>query len=256
MSVNGWNLFFFDIKNGVLERVEKMKTSSSGFWNTVEAADFDQDGDTDLFLGNHGVNSLLTASKAEPIELYVKDFDGNNQQEPILTYYQQNKKYVLVPKDDLTNQLTFFRKQFLDYQSFAKADFETIFTTELLAEATHQQVNILSHIYLENEGEAGFVLQMLPDDLQLSPIQSFAVGNFSEADENVVLAVGNFSHNTPVVGKMDNSFGHYWNGTNKTLSMQESGFFVKGDARDIAVLEKERLVVVVMNDGAAKVFSY
>ena len=60
-----------------------------GLWNTIAAADLDNDGDTDLLVGNRGLNSYLNASVKFPSNLYVKDFDGNGSIDPILTYYKK-----------------------------------------------------------------------------------------------------------------------------------------------------------------------
>ena len=54
---------------------------SQGWWNKLLAADIDQDGDEDLLLGNHGLNSRFKASMEKPISMYVNDFDGNGSVE-------------------------------------------------------------------------------------------------------------------------------------------------------------------------------
>ena len=48
--------------------------------------DLDGDGDLDLVVGNHGKNSRFRASAAQPIKMYLNDFDQNGSVEGILTF--------------------------------------------------------------------------------------------------------------------------------------------------------------------------
>ncbi|HDY75896.1 MAG TPA: RNA-binding protein, partial [Candidatus Marinimicrobia bacterium] len=61
--------------------------NTTGWWNTIAAGDFNEDGFIDLVVGNLGLNSFLKASKEKPIQLFINDFAGNNKTEQILTYY-------------------------------------------------------------------------------------------------------------------------------------------------------------------------
>nr|MCU0354327.1 VCBS repeat-containing protein [Cytophagales bacterium] len=47
-------------------------THSVGWWNSLAAGDFDNDGDTDYVAGNLGRNSLYQASEKEPVCVYAK----------------------------------------------------------------------------------------------------------------------------------------------------------------------------------------
>src|SRR6185369_5927773 len=49
----------------------------TGWWNSLIAGDFDNDGDIDYIAGNLGLNSNYQASPAEPMTLYAKDLDDN-----------------------------------------------------------------------------------------------------------------------------------------------------------------------------------
>ena len=48
-----------------------------GWWNSITAGDFDNDGDIDYIAGNLGKNSFYRASKDYPVNIYAKDFDKN-----------------------------------------------------------------------------------------------------------------------------------------------------------------------------------
>src|SRR6185295_2462265 len=48
---------------------------SLGWWNSITAGDFDEDGDIDYIIGNLGLNTRIKASAAEPLYIYAKDFN-------------------------------------------------------------------------------------------------------------------------------------------------------------------------------------
>ncbi|HEY5970142.1 MAG TPA: VCBS repeat-containing protein, partial [Chitinophagaceae bacterium] len=75
MLVGDWMpVTIFSNNKGVLENKQIIE-NSSGWWNCIQPADIDSDGDMDFVLGNFGLNSRLKASPEKPMELYVNDFD-------------------------------------------------------------------------------------------------------------------------------------------------------------------------------------
>ena len=221
--------------------------SISGMWNCIEKVVDKESGKTDLLLGNMGTNSIW--GNATPLELYVKDFDDNHQTDPIITYHRNGKKEVFTTRDNLTNQLSFFRKKFLTYQAFAEASFEEIFTEEMLKNAIYKKVDNLNSIYLIQNDNGSYLAENMDFELQKFPIQDFA----TLRDE--LLTFGNFYGNHPSIGKMDAGYG-YSNKNRFSSYFGENGFVFKGDARRIAVLESKRLVIVALNNGQTQIFGY
>jgi len=105
---------------------------SNGLWNRLAVADFDKDGDQDFVVGNWGENTLLKASKKQPVNLYVSDFDKNGKTEPIITYYYKGKETLLATHDALFKQISSLNQKFKTYTDFAKAGFHTIFSKSQL----------------------------------------------------------------------------------------------------------------------------
>ena len=89
---------------------------SNGWWNTVVAEDFDNDGDIDIVAGNWGLNTRLTATPSEPITLYRNDFDGNNDVETLVTHFYKGQETTFSSKDELAKQLPIINKKFLSYK--------------------------------------------------------------------------------------------------------------------------------------------
>ncbi len=249
----------FDFSSGKARKVEVENTH--GWWNTIEAGDFDKDGDLDLLAGNFGLNSSLRTSIEQPVQLFVKDFDGNLQTDPILTYYRHDQQWVYTSKDQLLAQVLPLRKKFVDYAPFAQSTFQDIFSTEMMADVIQKKAQIFESIYIENLGDNEFKFTPLPLESQFAPIKSFLTGDFDEDGHLDALAVGNFYEFEPNIGRMDASYGYYLKGDGKgnfsEASSEFKGFQVFGEARDIELLNGmggKKIILVSRNNDSLQVF--
>jgi len=78
---------FIKNKNGKLDAHSPFTIHHSpGWWNSITAADFDEDGDIDYIAGNLGLNSRHKASSKEPLCIYAKDYDKNGRINPVMCY--------------------------------------------------------------------------------------------------------------------------------------------------------------------------
>ncbi len=121
-----------------------------GLWNKVSAGDFDGDGDSDLVVGNHGLNSQFKASNTEMMELTYADFDKNGSIDPVLTNFIQHKPYPVAGGDEMLDQVISLRKKFTSYDSYAHAELTTLFSQKELLEANRLHVNELQTVFLKN----------------------------------------------------------------------------------------------------------
>lgn len=225
--------------------------NSNGWWNTVHAADLDGDGDEDLLLGNTGLNATLKASPAEPVELFVGDFDNNLFSDPILTYFRQGKRYTYYSKDELFAQIISIKKKFVDYAPFARSTFEQVFDASQLEQAQHKSAYTLASSVAENQGNGQFTLQQLPTEAQLSPIFAFATGDFNKDKQPDIIAVGNWYDVQPSMGRYDASYGVYLQGDGKgnftAVEPTQSGFIISGQGRDVKILQNGQILIARNN---------
>jgi len=226
---------------------------SHGWWNTIVAEDFDNDGDTDLVCGNWGLNSKLKASKQNPVSLYNYDFDDNGTVDPIVTYFHKDKETPFASKDELVKQMPFLNKEFLSYKNFAKASMKDLFSASKLSKAGKMMAYELASCYFENNGNGTFKKKPLPLIAQSSSIKAIAVDDFNKDGFQDMLIVGNNHEISTQLGRMDALHGVILQNDKKGgfIKANEQNFNVPGPARDlknITIAGRDYYIVTINND--------
>ncbi|WP_273568200.1 VCBS repeat-containing protein [Maribacter halichondriae] len=245
----------FTNENGSFSRnADNQLSNLKGWWNTIEKADLDGDGDIDFVLGNHGLNSRFKATENYPITLFSKDFDGNGFIDPILTFRSKDgKDYPYALRHNLTEQMKMLTKRFPDYKSFKNASISDIFTPEELSGANRLEANLLASVILVNEGGLNFKVQELPLQAQFAPIYAIATHDFdADGDQDIVLG-GNLYGAKPEVGRYDASYGTYLENIGNLQFKPYNdgdGFKVSGEIRDF-MITGEKLLVARNSDSLA-----
>lgn len=186
---------------------KKELPNSAGWWNRVVAADLNKDGRTDLVLGNWGLNSALSASSKEPISLYIKDFDSNQEIDPILTHFRQGKSYPLVSIDELMAQLPILKKQLTNYTAFAPFTFQDIFKPPMLQGVLEKKATCLASSVAWSRSEGDYELVALPLVAQFSSVFGIVVEDFNNDNHLDLLLAGNFYDARPDLGRYSASQG-------------------------------------------------
>jgi enediyne biosynthesis protein E4 len=252
----------FSKKSGKWQFDQKWSVKNSrGWWNRLQAADFDQDGDLDLVLGNLGQNAQFKASHEKPLTLTFNDFMDSGAINPILCYYIGDKSYPAASRDDLLEQLVFLKKKFTTYEAYADAQLESIFSPDQLKNAQTLRAEQLASVYLENTGNA-WKMRPLPVEAQFSPIyalQAIDVNNDGHLD---LLTAGN-NLSTRV------KFGHYsanhgllmlgdGQGGFKAVPNAQSGLNIRGEVKDLQLLQTKTgpKILVGINEKKAVLWAY
>ena len=259
---------FFKNERGIFKNVAEGTGigSEMGWWNSLVAGDFDNDGDMDYVAGNLGTNSFFRASKKYPVRVYAKDFDDNGSIDPVITLFLKDakgkmKEFPALNRDDIVGQMPSLKKRFLAYKTFAGADIHGIFSDEQLRSAMVLEVNNFSSCFIQNNGNGKFELKPLPTMAQLAPLNGMVTEDFND-DGNLDIAIcGNDYGNEVTAGRYDamNGLILLGDGTGKFTpqTIAQSGFYVPGDAKALIALRdaKENLILAAsQNGGPVKIF--
>ena len=261
-------LQFFKNTKGKLQIVSAASgiNTEVGWWNSITAGDFDNDGDIDYIAGNLGKNSFYRAANQYPVSIYAKDFDNNGGLDIITTVYLLDERGVLKEfpaqtRDDQVEQIPALKKRFLTYKEFGLATINDIFLKEELKDAVKLQANNFESSYIENLGNGKFKLHTLPIMAQLAPLYAMVVDDFNR-DGNIDVAINGNDFGTETGnGRYDALNGLVLLGDGKgnfsPQSILQSGFFIPGNGKALIKCRSANnnyLVAASQNNGPVKIF--
>ncbi|MFQ5627569.1 MAG: VCBS repeat-containing protein [bacterium] len=237
--------------------------NTHGWWNTVFAADMNQDGFVDLVAGNMGLNSILKASKEKPVQLFINDFSGNGKPDQILTYFNGEKAFPLASPERMLGNIPSLRAKYPTYAAYAGQSIQDIFSNDQLISAIIRKASEFASLFLLNNGDETFDTRPLPNEAQFSPIYAILIDDFNNDSHLDILAGGNFYGVLSDQGRYDASYGCLLIGDGAgafaPASPQESGFVVTGEIRLIKSLQTavgETLVLAARNNDTVVIFRH
>ena len=232
---------------------------TNGIWSRIVAADFDNDGDTDLVIGNLGNNTQYKASVKEPMRITYADFNNDGVTDPILSYFIQGKSYPAATRDEIFDQLPSLQKKFSRYQTYADAQLTDLFTQQQLAGAQSVQVNTLQSVYCRNDGNKKFTISALPNYAQISMVNGLVALDLNNNGNKDFIAAGNFYPLRVQQGPLDAGVGMIFSNNGKEnfkpMPYAETGLNIGGDVRNMISVKagKSLLLIAVKNNGAVQV---
>ncbi len=261
---------FFKNDKGIFKNVTAGSGISNqiGWWNTIAAGDFDNDGDIDYIVGNLGQNSFYKATNQYPVSIYAKDFDNNGSYDAFPSLYlpasQGNptkKEFPAQTRDDIVKQMIGMRATFQNYKSYATVAMDQLLTKEQLKDALILKANNFNSCYCRNDGAGKFTLIPLPFQAQLSALNGMTVDDF-DGDGNLDIVMNTNDYGTDVtVGRYDALNGLILKGDGKgnfmPQSILESGIFIPGNGKALIKLRSKNgkyLLAAGQNRGPLKVF--
>ncbi|RYG51349.1 MAG: RNA-binding protein, partial [Chitinophagaceae bacterium] len=239
---------------------------NKGWWNSLTAGDFDNDGDVDYIAGNLGLNSNYKATPQEPMTLLAKDLDNNASLDAMLFCYMKaedgtRKPFPMHTKDDLASQLVSIRKRFPTYKSFGVATMNDLWNEQDRKEAIINTATWMESSYIENKGQGKFEMRPLPVDAQAAPVFGMLAEDINQDGKLDLMLVGNDYGMEPYSGRHDAFNGLCLegdgNGNFLSKNIAETGFFVPGDAKGLAKIHaatKNDLWIATQNQDSLLVF--
>lgn len=211
----------------------------TGWWNAIAAGDVDQDGDLDYVAGNHGLNSASRASPHQPELLFHGDLDNSGRMNLLRAYFIGEYGYPHDGYARMSQAMPLFSSRVPNYESFASANIEDLFTMDRLRKTTVREANTLESVLLINEARTRFRPVPLPPPAQIAPARDLALVDVDgNATLDLVIGQNDYSYNH-YVGRMDGGVGLVLLGDGQggftPLAAGQSGLVVADEVRDLSV---------------------
>lgn len=233
-----------------------------GWWNTIQTADFDGDGDQDLLVGNLGQNYKYQASPDQTFDIYASDYDENGKTDIVLGFYENENQYPVRGMQCSSDQMPEIKKKFKNkYNAFAQATLADIYSDQALSNSIHYRAQTFASVYIENQGNGSVTVTKLPFQAQISSINDFAVKDFNQDGHLDFVAVGNQFHSEIETPRNDASFGGLFLGDSqghfKYAPYEKSGLYLPYDMRAVRILsDTSSQLIVVSNEGPVSLYEF
>ncbi|MCE2972207.1 MAG: VCBS repeat-containing protein [Sediminibacterium sp.] len=241
--------------------------NETGWWNSITAADVDNDGDIDYIAGNYGQNGYIKASNQYPARIYAKDFDNNTSFDAIVSHFQLNnlsnkseiKEFPVAGRDDFIKEMTIMKERFTNYSIYAKTSMQEIFPPEFFKDALQLNAVNFNSSWIENKGGLQFEVHALPAEAQLAPVYGIVARDIDEDGYLDLLLNGNEFSMAPSLGRNDALNGVVLMGKGKSfiaLPPGKSGFYVGGNGKGLVdfMLNGSYAISAAQNFGPLKTF--
>ncbi|MFI8377917.1 VCBS repeat-containing protein [Leeuwenhoekiella sp. NPDC079379] len=245
---------FENINNRLIKKVDETLAATSGWWFSIEKADFDNDGDDDYILGNLGKNYKYQTVASKPFDIYYNDFDDNGKGDIVLGYYDGDKHYPLRGFSCSSEQIPSLKTEIKKYDIFASLEIDEVYGKGELENSLHYISNTFASVYLENKNNS-FVIHELPVAAQLAPITDIVISDFNVDGKLDAVVAGNMFGSEIETPRADSGTGVLLLGDGlgnfKSESIQTSGFFARGDVKKllpIRIKESDYILVGNNND--------
>ena len=211
-----------------------------GWWFALGETDIDNDGDLDIVSGNIGANNKFQPSREKPLKLYFNDFDQNGTEDIYLSVKYKGQDVPVRGKECSSQQMPNISEKFGSYIDFANANIEQILGAENVKNALLFEANEFKHTIFYNDSGNYKTTTYLPSLSQVAPMRSMIFTDLNNDNINDFVSVGNLKDTEVETSAYDAGVGFCALKTNnkfKQIALNQTGFYAKGETRDIKVIE-------------------
>jgi hypothetical protein len=238
----------------LVPKVNKEMDEYKGWWYSVVAGDFDNDGDDDYLMGNLGENHRFNVSSEYPLQLYAIDLDNNGSLEPLFTAYWKDDKgkmteYPVNYFDELSGQTKFFQKLYKNYKEYSYGNIHDMLDAATLKRLEFKlSINTTSSYIVWND-KGSFRFEKMPPSMQVSPITRMLVRDLNGDGIPDAIVGGNDYSFDIASGYYDANKGFVLlsNGAKQSFDVRppaKSGLLLKGMIQSLRFIEGDTLMVV------------
>jgi hypothetical protein len=225
---------------------------TTGWWNSVAVADFDEDGRPDLIAGNWGWNSfpvprapldLREPASANRRRIRWGDLDSNGVTDLIESYFDAAGRELPYRKyDQAAAAMPFIREKFTTRGDYGAATLAEIYGDKLNGLPVREAATFGTTVFLNRGGR--FEPRTLPAEAQFAPTYGIAVADFDGDGHDDAFLAQNFFAVSPDESRQDGGRGLLLRGDGKgnltPMTGQESGLLIYGEGRGAAVADFDR----------------
>lgn len=233
--------------------------SLNGWWYSITAVDYDEDGDEDYILGNMSKNYKHHVSKKKPLYLFYNDFDDNGVGDIVLSKKYKNELVPARGKECSTGQMPFLADKIKTYDQFATSNIFEIYGNDKIDSSKKLMVNTFESIVLINEG-GEFRIEQLPLAARLFPILDVEILDLDGDTHLDLILVGNVYNTEVETPRVDSGNGLILmgkgEGNYEALSIDKSGFKTPYNVKNVGVLQSNKgyYIIAANNNGAPQFF--
>lgn len=245
-----------------ISKINSSLDSLSGWWNTVEAADLDGDGDMDLVMGNHGANLHYKPELDKPMKIWVNDFDNNGTIEQIVTQTENGGDYPILQKKEVTAQLVSLKKENLKASDYASRTIQELFPENIISKSIVKPVNFSESVIAYNNGGGNFTIKKLPSRVQLSCVCGITCADVNNDGNLDLIMAGNDFEYKPQFSRLDANYGNVLlsNGNQdfEWQDYQKSGFFIRDEVKDLKQFADKagnKFIIAAINENKPKIYA-
>ncbi|WP_034042067.1 VCBS repeat-containing protein [Wocania ichthyoenteri] len=243
----------FNNNEGVFIKVELPSNNIIGWFQTIKAIDYDNDGDEDYFVGNYGDNNKFHPTEKKPLHIYANYFDDNKSYDIALSKEYQGELFPVRGKECSTQQTPFLKERIPTYNAFANSTILDVYGKENIENALHLKATSFNSFYIQNNGGGNFDFKKLPNKAQFGPTLDFEFLDIDKDSEIEVLGIGNNYGAEVETIRYDASRGYVLNTDLSLVKSKESLTSKETTSIESIEINKKLHLISLNKDGALSI---